>query len=179
MTLEEVKMCFLTAIKDEEKGMKHKGLLIEKPSHEKAEEYILKAKEELEVCGYFKQRGTDYKIPEQWYYTLYYCALAILAKFGVESRSQRCTALFIQYLQDKGLIEYEKEFIDMILVYKEKDKKSEVDRREEARYGSWIKNEEVRSRYNLMIDICKKAISKAEEIIYSKKECKVPEELLL
>ncbi|MEK6915648.1 MAG: hypothetical protein AABW89_03870 [Nanoarchaeota archaeon] len=66
----------------------------------------------------------------------------------------------------------------MIIVHKEKDKKSEVDKREEARYGSWIKNEEVRSRYDYMMVICKEAISQTEEITYSKKEYKVPEVLL-
>ena len=112
-------------------------------------------------------------------YTLtYYCALAILAKFGVENRSQRCTALFLQYLKDKNLIDYNVEFIDKIIVHKQKDKKSEVDKREEARYSSWIKNEEVQKRYEVMIVVCKEAISQAEEIVYSEKEYKIPDELL-
>ena len=178
MTFEEVKACFISAIKEEQKHKKHKGLLVVKVAQRVAEEYILKAKEELELCELFKERGTDYKIPEQWYYTLYYCALAILAKFGVESRSQRCTALFLQYLKDKKLIEYATDFIDKLIVYKEKDKESEVDKREEARYSSWIKNEEVRKRYKVMMDVCKEAISQTEEITYSRKEYIFPKKLL-
>jgi len=67
---------------------------------------------------------------------MYYCALAILAKFGVESRSQKCTALFLRYFKDKGLINYDDEFIDRITVYSEKKEKTDVDLREEARYGA-------------------------------------------
>ena len=101
-----------------------------------------------------------------------------MTKFGVESRSQRCTALFLQYLKEKNLIDYDSEFIDKIFVYKEKEKSSEVDKREEASYGSWIRNEEVQRMYNSMMNKCKEAISRVEEIIYSKKEYKVPKEVL-
>ncbi len=36
MSQDEVKECFKNAIKDEQKGMKHKGLLITKPDEKKA-----------------------------------------------------------------------------------------------------------------------------------------------
>ena len=178
MTLDEVKACFSAALREEQKGRKHKGLLIGKRSRDVAEEYIDKAKEELESCDYFLEMGRDYKIPEQWFYSLYYCALAILAIFGVESRSQRCTALLLKYLKDTNLIDYDGKFIEKIMVFRDKDKESEVDRREEARYGSWIKNEEVRRRYKGMMELCKAAISETEEIVYANKEYKVPDQLL-
>jgi len=132
----------------------------------------------LELCDFFKERGTDYKLPEQWYYVLYFCALAIIAKIGIESRSQRCTAMLLKYLKDKGVIDYRDEFIDKITVHKEKGKESEVDKREEARYSSCIKNDEVIKRYDKMILICKEAIYQTEEIIFSPNDFKVPEELL-
>lgn len=108
---------------------------------------------------------------------LYYCALAILAKFGVETRSQKCTALFLRYVKDRGLIEYDNEFIERITVYREKDEKSEVDEREESRYSSTIKSEKIRERYNEMTILCKKAISQCEEIVFSDKKFNVPKEL--
>jgi hypothetical protein len=93
MSLEEVerilKECFKEAQKAEKEGRKHKGLLVVKASDKNAEEYIKKAKMELELCDLYKQKGFEYKIAEEWFYTLYYCALAILSKFGVETRSQR------------------------------------------------------------------------------------------
>ena len=174
----EMRECFESARKDEEKDKKHKGLLITEPSLEKAKEYLDKARDSLKFCEMYRKAGSDYKIPEEWYYSLYYCALAILCKFGVETRSQRCTALFVKYIKEKGLIEYDDEFIKRIIVYKEKDKKSAVDEREEARYGPKIKIEKVEERYDEMMELCKKAISQAEGIVYSDKKYEVPKELL-
>ena len=175
--MKEVRDCFISAIKDEKKGKKHKGLLITQPDNKKAEEYIFKAKMNLELCDFYKEKGFDYKIPEEWFYTLYYCALAILSKFGIESRSQKCTASFLRYAKNKGLIEYDGEFIDRITVYREKEETSDVDERETARYGSSIKSEEVTARYKSMTDICKKAISQCEEIVFTNTQLRVPKEL--
>src|SRR3989344_6857212 len=146
----EVKECFKNAIKDEQKGKKHKGLLIIKPDDKRAKEYLAKAKMNLEFCELLMQKRFDYKIPEEWFYTLYYCALAILAKIGVETRSQRCTAAFLRYVKDKGIIEYDDELIERITVYRGKEEKSDVDERETARYSSSTKSEEVISQYEHM-----------------------------
>ena len=175
--MKEVRDCFITAIKDERKGKKHKGLLITQIDKKIAEEYLIKAKMNLELCVLYKIKEFDYKIPEEWFYTLYYCALAILAKFGVESRSQKCTAIFLKCVKDKGLIEYDDEFIERIIVHRSKEEKSDVDERETARYGSSVKSQEVESKYEFMNNLCKKAISQCEEIIFSNKEFKVPKEL--
>lgn len=173
----KIRECFESARKDEEKGKKHKGLLIVEPSPKRAEEYLDKARDSLRFCEIYKNAGSDYKIPEEWYYSLYYCALAILCKFGVETRSQRCTALFIQYAKENGLIEYDDEFIKKIIVYKEKENKSAVDEREEARYGPSIKIKEVEKQYDEMMALCKKAISQAQDIVLSDKKYEVPKEL--
>ena len=173
----ELKDCFTTAINDEKKGKKHKGLLITQPENKTAEEYLRKAKLNLELCDFYKQRGFDYKIPEEWFYTRYYCALAILSKFGIESRSQKCTAYFLRYAKDNNLIEYDDEFINRIMVYRDKEEESDVDEREKARYSSSIKSKEIEVKYENMKNICKKAISQAEEIVFSDKEFKMPKEL--
>jgi len=173
----ELKGCFRTAKREEERGNKHKGLLLSKPDNKAAEGYIKKAKTELELCEIYKQRELDYKIAEEWFYVLYYCALAILSKFGIESRSQRYTTLFLKYAKHKKLIDYDEEFIDRIMVYRKKEEKSDVDEREEARYSFAIKIERVEERYDEMMDLCKKAISQCEEIAFSDKRLKIPEEL--
>src|SRR3989338_7712879 len=121
---EQLKECFKNAEKAEESGIKHKGLLLREPDDKEAREYIEKAKRELELCDFYKEKGFDYKIPEEWFYTLYYCALAILSKFGIESRSQKYTALFLEYAKLKGLIEYDDNFIKRITVYSKKGEES-------------------------------------------------------
>jgi len=170
--------CFKDAEKDEKEGKKHKGLLIVESNDKFSREYIQKAKDSLDWCKVYKLKGADYKIPEEWFYTLYYCGLAILAKLGVESRSQKYTAMFLEYLQSKEIINYREEFIESITVHKEKWKKSEVDRREEARYGSSIKMEKVAERYDEMMQFCKDVVSQTEELIFSDKKYEVPKELL-
>ena len=177
MKSEEVNDCFASALKDEKKGKKHKGLLIANPDDKKAEEYLSKAKRNLELCDFYKEKGFDYKIPEEWFYTLYYCALAILSKFGIESRSQKCTATFLRYAKDNSLIDYDDDFIDRITFHRDKGERSDVDERETARYGSSIKSEEVASKYGHMTVTCKKAISQCEEIVFSDKEFDLPKEL--
>ncbi len=175
---EDVRACFINARKDEEKGKKHKGLLNRNIDNKKAEEYILKAKKNIELCEYYKIKGFDYKIPEEWFYTMYYCALAILSKFGAESRSQRCTALFLRYIKDKELIAYDDEFIDRINVFREKEVKSDVDERENSRYSSSVKSEDIIQRYEPMMDVCRRCISQCEEIVFSRKKLEIPKELL-
>lgn len=170
--------CFSVAKKEEEKGKKHKGLLFVGRDDKKAEEYVQKAKTNLGTCDLYKKQRLDYKIPEEWFYSQYYCALAILAKFGVESRSQKCTALFLRYVKDKSLIDYDDEFIDRIMVYKEKEEKTDVDEREYARYGSSVQSEEIIGKYDFMMDVCRRCISACEEIAFSEKKFEVPKELL-
>jgi len=177
MDKNEVSDCFRSAIKDEEKGKKHKGLLFGKVNEEMAKSYLAKAKLNIQLCELYMKNGFDYMIPEAWYYTLYYCALAILLKFGITSRSQRCTAIFLRYAKEKGLIEYEDEFIDRITVHRGKEEKSDVDKREEARYGPLIRIEDVPLQYNSMTSMCKRAIEQCEEIVFSDKEFNVPKEL--
>ena len=175
----DLRECFKTAERDERKGNKHKGLLIAKPDSKLAEGYLKKAKTELELCEIYKQKELDYKIAEEWFYTLYYCALAILAKFGVESRSQKYTTLFLKYIKYKNLIDYDEIFIDRLMVFRKKEEKSDVDEREEARYSPAIKIEKIKERYDEMMILCKKAISQCEEIIYSGEILKIPKELSL
>lgn len=175
MNTKEVRECFKGAKRDDLKGMKHRGLLIIKPNQLLAEEYISKVKKNFEFCEVCKAHEMDFKLPEEWFYILYYCALAILSKFGIESRNQRCTAAFLRYVKDKGLIDYDSEFIERITVHREKEAKSDVDKREFARYGSKIKIPEIEQDYHKMMEVCKKAISQAEEIVFSAKEFAVSE----
>lgn len=170
--------CFSSAKKDEERGKKHKGLIFVGGDNKKAEEYIKKSKTNLGTCDLYKKQRLDYKIPEEWFYSMYYCALAILAKFGVESRSQKCTALFLRYVKDKNLIDYDDEFIDRIIVYKEKEETTDVDEREKARYGSSVQSEEIMQKYDFMINVCRRCISACEDIVFSDKKFEVPKELL-
>lgn len=173
-----IRDCFVLAKVAEEKGKKHKGLLLTKPDQKKAEAYIVKAKDNLLLCELYKEKRFDYKIPEEWFYTMYYCALAILSKFGVESRNQRCTALFLRAITERGVIALSSDFLDQITVHSDKDERSAVDEREQARYGASVRSEEIMAKYDSMMDSCRRYISETEEIVYSDKGLIVPQELV-
>ena len=174
---DKLKECFKLSEQQEKSGIKHKGLLIKIPNQKEAEGYIEKSKRELELCSIYKERGFDYKLPEEWFYILYYCALAILAKFWIETRSQKYTALFLEYARQKEIIDYEEELIQRITVNIKKEEVSDIDKREEARYSSLIKLEKIEEEYEKTMQLCRSAISQAEEIIFSNKEFKIPEGL--
>ncbi|MEK6984250.1 MAG: hypothetical protein AABX33_06775 [Nanoarchaeota archaeon] len=175
-TSEKVKNCFVNAKKDAEKGRKHKGLLMVGSNHEQALEYIGKAQKNLEWCEKYKREGADYKLPEEWFYTIYYCALAVLSEFGVESRNQKCTALFLRYAKENGLITLDDDFIDRITVHSEIERKTDVDEREDARYGPKVKDNEIIDKYGVMMGRCKTCISQTEDLVFSKREFKLQEE---
>jgi len=83
----------------------------------------------------------------------------------------------LRYAKNNNLIEYDDEFIDRIMVFRTKEETSDVDEREKARYGSSIQSEEIEAKYKEMSNICKKAISQAEEIVFSNQDFKIPKEL--
>lgn len=170
--------CFSEAKKLDEKGKKHKGLLITKPDDKQSKAYIIKAKKNLLLCDIYREKRFDYMIEEAWYYTMYYCALAILSRFGVESRNQDCTAKFLSFVQQNELIALSPDFIQQITVHSDKGELSAVDAREEARYGASIQSEETLQKYTYMMDLCRRYISETEEVVYSDKEFIVPKEFM-
>ena len=174
-----LKDCFSNAERNENHKRKHKGLLVKSQDPQKAEAYLKKAKENLELCKLYKERGFDYKLPEEWFHTMYYCALAILARFGVDSRSQRCTALFLRYAKDKGLIDYDDEFIHRITVHKDKGRMSDVDERENARYGPYVKSKGIIEKHELMIGLCRECIFQCRKIVFSNVELCIPKDMSL
>lgn len=56
----KLKDCFKDAEKDEKEGKKHKGLLVVESNDKSAREYIQKAKDALDWCNIYKQKGADY-----------------------------------------------------------------------------------------------------------------------
>ena len=101
-----VKWCLNKAKKELEKGSKHRGLVKTQPAEDKVQEYIRKAEHNLEVFMINKEHGFyDWTI-NIGFYVMYHCCLAILAKFGYESRNQECTLALVESLiEDKKIDE--------------------------------------------------------------------------
>lgn len=149
------------------KSQKHRGMLMVKPSMEKAEGHIAKAEHNLKAVSKFKETGfSDWSIAAG-FYSIYHCFLAIAFKFGYESRNQACTVALMEWLKEKGKIGIDLRFIDML---KQADiieihGSKIIEMREEYTYGTEISVEDETKIKKLKAD-CKEMIDLAKDIIY-------------
>lgn len=129
----QIEWCLSKARKE---GEKHKGLKKISPNKTKADEHIAKAKRNLRLV----ERLIEIKYPD-WavsaiFYSMYHSLLAILWKFGYESKNQRCTFAVIEKLITGGKINIS---IDELHDIKESSNDQEgtvVEMREYYQYGT-------------------------------------------
>ena len=101
----KVRWCLDQASRQIASGSKHRGLVKIEPDPERAREFVEKAEHNLEVFLLNKKHGYyDWAINIGFYVT-YHCCLAIITKFGYETRNQDCTLALIEYLVEEGKIE--------------------------------------------------------------------------
>jgi len=93
--------CFKKAETELGQDKKHRGLIKVQPDTEVAYQHIKKAEHNLNAIDYFA-RGefSDWSI-SAGFYTIYHCFLALLAKYGYESRNQEC---IIEDINDRHLL---------------------------------------------------------------------------
>ena len=110
-----VKWCLNKAKAEIEKGELHRGLVKIKPDENLSMEYLEKAEHNLEAFLHNKEGGFyDWTI-NIGFYVMYHCCLAIITKFGYESRNQECTlALIESFIEDKKLDEDFKRYLEAI-----------------------------------------------------------------
>lgn len=110
-----VKWCLNKAKTEIENGDMHRGLVIIKSDKKYASDYLKKAGHNLEAFLYNKEGGFyDWTI-NIGFYVMYHCCLAIITKFGYESRNQECTLALIESLiEDKKLDEDFRKYLDAI-----------------------------------------------------------------
>lgn len=111
----KLQWCMNQAKKQLAEGKKHRGLVIVKHDEALAREYIRKAEHNLEFFLLSKEHGFyDWTI-SIGFYVMYHCCLAIIAKFGYESRNQECTLAAVESLIEEGKIEKDfKRYVDAI-----------------------------------------------------------------
>jgi uncharacterized protein (UPF0332 family) len=84
--------------KAEKEGEKHRGLKEVDPDEEKASKHIEKANHNLKAMLYLvKGNFPDWAVNAS-FYAMYHCFLAVLAKYGYESRNQECTFTVVEHL---------------------------------------------------------------------------------
>src|SRR3989344_5848745 len=100
----KVKWCLNKAKKELQEGKKHRGLVKIDVDLEKAREHLAKAEHNIMVTLYLQRGGfTDWG-SSSLFYVIYHCFMAILAKFGYETRNQECTfALIASLIEDEKI----------------------------------------------------------------------------
>lgn len=93
-----------TCFKEGEKGERHKGLKKINPDEELIFKHLAKASHNLNALNDFKKIGYSDWSASAAFYALYHCLLALLTKFGLQSRNQTCTFAFVEDLISKGKI---------------------------------------------------------------------------
>ena len=152
----------LKKAEEEMKDGKHRGLIIVKPSKERAREHIAKAEHYLEASLELKGKFSDVSASTT-FYSIYHSLLAVLAKFGYESGNQECTFAVIYDLIENEKIDLDKEIVNKIGLLGEKKNQSVVDIREKYQYGTELSMEN--KLYEETLDIAKKILGKVKEII--------------
>lgn len=163
----KVKWCLNKAKRELEETGLHRGLVKGEPDMNLAEKHTLKAEHNLNAALYFEKGGYSDWLTSAFFYCLYHCLLAILRKYGYESRNQECTLAVIESLKEEGEIDIDSRFIDTLKITKVKETNHSVIRmREDFQYGVEIefKRKEEFDRFTKM---CKELINMTREIIHS------------
>ncbi|MCK5282430.1 MAG: hypothetical protein KAK00_03395 [Nanoarchaeota archaeon] len=131
-----------------------------------AKNHIIKAQHNLKALISNEKNGFSDWATSAGFYTIYPCFLAIITKFGYESRNQECTIALVESLKEDKKIELNQDIVDAIKTsdHKEKQEISVVELRENFQYGSGTEVED-KYIYDLK-EICKKAIAETKKIIY-------------
>lgn len=128
--------CLKKAAKE---GRKHRGLREQEPDIDTAEDHVKKAEHNLAAMQHLiKGNYTDWAVHAS-FYARYHCLLAILCKFGYESRNQECTFATIEFLIEQGKIGLTKEELHRIFSTDQRDKLETADiveLRERFQYGT-------------------------------------------
>jgi|SRR3989344_146408 len=85
-------------------GERHKGLKKIEFDKSLIDEHLKKARHNLNAVTEFKNIGYSDWSASASFYSLYHCLLALLVKFGYQSRNQTCTFAFIEDLINQGKI---------------------------------------------------------------------------
>ncbi len=122
--------------KAEKEGRKHKGLRVVEPNGVKVQEHLEKARRNLRLIDHLiRIEYSDWAV-SAIFYSMYHCLLAVLWKYGYESRNQACTFAAIGKLISEGKINITIEELQNIQESSDNHDETVVDLREYYQYGT-------------------------------------------
>ncbi len=167
----KVNWCLKKAEKELQENRKHRGLVKKEPDIELARQHIAKAEHNLKAVISFKKNGFSDWSASAAFYSIYHGFLAVLAKFGYESRNQECTFALINSLIEDKDIKLEKRFVDEIHSLDPEEKHeapSIIEIRELEQYGVSITLED--DAYERLLSLAKNALNQVKEIIEERQQ---------
>lgn len=162
----KIDWCLKKAEKELKESGKHKGLVKIKPDVNLARAHIKKAEHNLKAIVDFKNIGYSDWSASAAFYSIYHCLLAIISKFGYESRNQECTFALIYYLIETKKIDLDKRDIEKIHILKpeeQQEQPSVIDIREAYQYGVDLTIND--NTFKKLLETAKIILDKTKEII--------------
>jgi uncharacterized protein (UPF0332 family) len=148
-----------------ETGM-HRGLVEQIPDDKLARMHITKAEHNLSAALFFQNNGYSDWSASAFFYSIYHCFLAILRKFGYESRNQECTIATIEMLNELGKTNIDNKFVNTLKINKSKEDTFSIIRiREDFQYGTNTDFTE-KEEFERLKDMCKEILAVTKEIVY-------------
>ena len=159
-----VSWCLNKAKKELEKSTKHRGLLKIKQDNDLAKDFIIKAEHNLKVFIDNKRlKHYDWTI-NIGFYVMYHCCLAVIAKFGYESRNQECTLALVESLiEDKKIDEGFKKYMEAIRPTSDDSEEQIITMREKYQYTPVIEIDVL--KVEELLGLCQDMIKDTKGII--------------
>lgn len=163
----KVRWCLNKAQKEQQEGKKHRGLIEVEPNLNTAQEHIAKADHNLNATLYL--RGSEFTdwCSSTLFYTIYHCFLAILAKYGYESRNQECTFVAIASLIEDGKISLDMSDLEkvssMSIAMMQEPPTSVISIREEYQYTPKVYLEN--NAYEQLLELAKRILDQTKTIL--------------
>ena len=161
----KVTQCIKKAKKETAEGKKHRGLIQTAPDIEEAKKHIAKAEHNIKAAIDFEKNYPDWSI-NALFYAIYHCFLAIIAKYGYESRNQECTIALIEYLKEQKTINISTELINTLITtdVEETQQRTMISMRENFQYGTETSVKE--KQLEELKKLSRQAIEETKNIIY-------------
>lgn len=159
--------CLNKAKKELQENRKHRGLIEISPNIVATREHLTKAEHNLKVTIYLQNGGFTDWCSSSLFYTIYHCFLAILAKFGYESRNQECTFAVIANLIEDKKINLDKNDLEKVssmdITTAHENTNTAISLREEYQYSTKVSLEN--KEYQELLGLAKRILDKTKEII--------------
>ena len=150
-----------------QEGKKHRGLLIIDPDLEKAREHLAKAEHNLKVTFHLQKGGYTDWCSSSLFYVIYHCFLAMLAKYGYESRNQECTFAVIAALCEDGKIALDTEDLEQVSSMSVREAQeapnTTISLREEYQYSTRVSLEN--NEYQRLLSLAKHILDKTKDAL--------------